>query len=340
MLFSISPQPPFQIHHRKQTTFQVINLVDHPILFRFKNDNLIRIMPSYGMIAPNERKLISVTNKASQFDTDVLLEAINYVEEYLDMLEYSNPQLWVEKQPGVLPTQMVSIRMNINTDASSTQQSDKKQTFEEVMKQEPMQLQRSQHTFSRLQEQIVHKNSLDGQESRTSNIFNNTPSISPILQDASRLSANISRDVKQPTFFTETYEIPQDPIEKFQEKMDLEQNYQNEPSESGNFRCNDEERSNHEVSGIRSQTSIMKVEQAQLISTLKQKEQQIIKQIDQIKTSKDQLNDELEKLKFKAMFKNKENHKQDQQILIGHLLIVSVICLILGALLKKIQQLF
>lgn len=48
-------------------------------------------MPSYGMISPNERKLISVTNKTSQSDIDVLLEAINYVEEYLDMLEFSNP---------------------------------------------------------------------------------------------------------------------------------------------------------------------------------------------------------------------------------------------------------
>ena len=43
------------------------------------------------MISPNDRKLISVTNKTSQFDIDILLEAINYVEEYLDMLEYSNP---------------------------------------------------------------------------------------------------------------------------------------------------------------------------------------------------------------------------------------------------------
>ncbi|CAD8086289.1 unnamed protein product [Paramecium sonneborni] len=340
MLFSISPQPPFQIHHRKQTTFQVINIVDHPILFRFKNDNHIRIMPSYGMISPNERKLISVTNKTSQSDIDVLLEAINYVEEYLDMLEFSNPQLWVEKQPGLLATQTLSIRMNVNSDTSSTQQSDKKNNFEEIMKQEPQQLQRSQHTFSRLQDHILHKNSLDGQESRTSNIFNNNPSISPVLQDASRLSANLSREVKQPTFFTEANEIPQEPNEQFEDKIDPEQSYNNEPYQSGNFRCNDEERSNHEVSGIRSQTSIMKIEQTQYISTLKLKEQQILKQIDQIKTSKDQLNEELEKLKFKAMFKNKENNKQDQQILIGHLLIVSVICLILGALLKKIQQLF
>ncbi|CAK80872.1 unnamed protein product (macronuclear) [Paramecium tetraurelia] len=269
MLFSISPQPPFQIHHRKQTTFQVINMVDHPILFRFKNDIHIRIMPSYGMISPNDRKLISVTNKTSQYDIDVQLEAINYVEDYLEMLEYSNPQLWVEKQPGVLATQTLSIRMNINTDSSSTQQSDKKQTFEEVIRQENLQTQRSQPTFSRFQEQIVHKNSLDGQESRTSNISNNNPSISPILQDASRISANMSREVKQPTFFTEAYEIPQEPNEQFQDRMDPEQSYNNEPYASGNFKCIDEEKSNHEVSGIRSQTSIIKIEQNQIISQLK-----------------------------------------------------------------------
>ncbi|KAM3130821.1 hypothetical protein pb186bvf_017116 [Paramecium bursaria] len=336
-MFTLTPQPPYNF--RRQQNFQINNQTQGDILFRVQENKTFLAIPSFGFLRPFESKSISLSALQQYTSSQLRIDSIQYIDELLIIDD--NDYTWKEKNPGQLQCYYYNIDIKNGVNDQSSLLSGHKDTRQESFQQE----QEIQQVFDPpSRAQSISEINLQYQQ--------DFQPYQPLQQPPQQLNYQFQQsvpphiEIKPPPKYirqgTDKSQVTLRPSSSLRETEpnNYQDEFRNDTSNIPEFtQINQLEEPKIQESFLKQRGSSQSII-FQQDEQLKKKEERIKYQIEQLQKTKEAQQKELQELQFVAEFKNKENHKQPSQIYIWHLLLVSVISLILGASVKKLQQLF